>query len=215
MIRAASSSSPNPVGLDFAEPMTGTAVIDGKRVTVSFKVQAHIPDIDAYTTDPARSAQLSGTMKVGDREVPVSGTLNIMEQGDASKGNPGHYLEYRLETPTGVEPPVRFAGTKQVKDDRGFDLPSDLTVLRGNFLPPGVPMDGKAEAKHPAAELRFEWKNPLVMARFLASFHAVQGGHDAPLRTPEALAKFAKVVGGGILAEFAPFVSRGLGWLAE
>src|SRR5262245_42301023 len=107
MIRATSSTQ--PVGLDFAEPMTGTAVIDGKRVPVSFKVQAHIPDIDAYTTDPARTARLTGTMKVGNREVPVSGTLNIMEQGDESKGNPGHYLEYRLETPAGVEPPVRFA----------------------------------------------------------------------------------------------------------
>lgn len=218
MIRPASSpssSSQNPVGLDFKEPMSGTAVIDGKRVPVSFKLQAHIPDIDGYTTDPKRTALLSGTVKVGDREVPVSGTLNLMEQGDASQGNPGHYLEYRLETPAGVEPPVRFAGTKQVKDDPGFDLPADLTTLRGNFLPPGVPMDGKAEAKHPSVEMKFEWKNPLVMARFLASFHAVQGGHDAPWRTPEAIAKFAKVYGGGILSEFAPFVSKGLGWLAE
>lgn len=209
------SPSQQPVGLDFAEPMKGTALIDGKRVPVSFKLQAHIPDIDGYTTDPRRTALLSGTVKVGDREVPVSGTLNLMEKGDASQGNPGHYLEYRLETPAGVEPPVRFAGTKQVKDDKGFDLAGDLTTLRGNFVPPGVPLDGKAEAKRASVEMRFEWKNPLVMARFLASFHAVQGGREAPLRTPEALAKFAKVYGGGILSEFAPLVSKGLGWFAD
>ncbi len=217
MISATSPSrSPNhPVGLEFKEPMAGKAMVEGKEVPVSIDLRARIEDMDRFQADPQRIVKLSGTMTVGDRKVPVSGTLHLMEQGDPAQGNPGHYLEYRLESDPGVEPPVRFAGTKQVKNDRGFDLASDLTTLRGNFVPPGKPLDGKAEAKNPSVEMRFNWTNPRVMLPFLKSFKATEGDRYAPEHNLEALRKFAQVYGGGILKEWVPFVSRGLGWFTR
>lgn len=207
-----SASPHHPIGLEFKEPMKGTAVVDGKRVPVSVQLRAHVEDIDQFQADPQRAATLEGTMTIGDRQVPVSGSLHVMERGDPAKGEVGHFLEYRLETPPGVEPPVRFAGAKQVKNDRGLDLTSDLTQLRGNFVPPGKPLDGKAESKNPSVELRFQWTNPLVMAPFLASFKATEGDHYAPEHNLEARAKFAKVWGAGILSEWVPFLGSSLGW---
>jgi hypothetical protein len=212
MISAARSPH-HPVGLEFQEPMRGQAIIDGRTVPVSIQVKAHIEDMDRFQADPRRPVTLSGTMTVGDRRVPVSGTLNLMEQGDAA--NPGHYLEYRLESLAGIEPPVRFAGTKQVKNDKGFDLAADLTTLKGNFVPPGKPLDGKAEAKHPSVEMKFNWTDPRVMLPFLRSFKATEGDHYAPEHNLEALRKFAEVYGGGIIQEWVPFLSSPLGWLAR
>ena len=209
-----STARAKPIGLDFQEPMSGTATLDGKQVPVSFQLKAHIPDIDAWPNDPGRTAALSGTMTVGDRTVPVSGTLNLMEKADPSKGEVGHYLEYKLESPAGIEPPVRFAGTKHIQLSPGLDLPSELTTLRGNFVPPGVPLDGKKEAEHPSVELDFHWTNPLVMLPFLASFHATQGDQYSPAHDLEAIAKFAKVCGGEVLSDVFPFLQKDLGWNA-
>lgn len=195
--------------------MSGVARMGGKDVPVSFKLKAHIQDIDQFQKDPTRTAQLSGTMRIGKREVPVTGTLHLMEKGDPAKGETGHYLEYRLETPPGVQPPVRFAGTKQVTDSPGLDPAGQLTKLRGNFVPPGVPLDGKKEAKNPSVELRFPWENPLVMLPFLASFKAREGDRYAPEHNLEAWKKFAEVYGGALLSEWVPFLGNDLGWSAH
>ncbi len=160
-----------PLGFRFAEVMKGTAVIDGKEVKVRCDFKIHIPSLDGFEKDPDHGGKVTGTIRIdGGPPLPLEGGIFIMAPGEPKKGEARTNLRYHFETLPGIEPSYRFAGAKRVHDDPGPDVLTDSSFLEGNFLAPGVPMDGNQEATRAKAHLRFQWWNPFVVIPFFASF---------------------------------------------
>ncbi len=136
------SEPAKPVGFTFTETMRGhvapgehddyaQAEALGKRLgdRLRFTVTIHIDDLDAFLTDPAHPARLSGTVEAqrfGGRQTLEDGRFNLFIEDEAGGRK---QMRYSMTFRDVHEQRYRLDGFKDVHNDPGIDIWSDTTTL--------------------------------------------------------------------------------------
>ena len=155
-------------GLQFEEEMRGYGLWQGEYRDVHFDLAVRIPDVDAWRADPARLAQVTGTVRFDQAApIPITGDLQVLS---SVPGITGRLLVYRFWNGQ-----FRFFALKHVHNNDGPDLLDDVTTLRGRFLAPSAawPGYGSVLAGQWSTQVQFEWWRPTIVAAFVASFQTV------------------------------------------
>ena len=153
------ASAEEPQGISFKETMTGTLKNNSDKMKCKLSLVIKIEDVDNINTKPGIAA---GQFTAGKKKYDVTGSFLLMATRQDQKG---HFLVYDLKGSNRNGESIHVYGAKHIlKDERG-NVISDATQLYGAAdLSTGESFD---------LGLRFHWENPITMAKFLASFKAI------------------------------------------
>ncbi len=142
--RKAAQAAPLTAGVMFTETMKGYFSTQEKadfqaglsqglaqNSPLAFTLTIQVADVDQFVADPTHEAGMAGTViatHLSAKALTVSdGRFNLFVN-DANKPNQ-KYMEYNLKMHSVEGKTYYFSGFKNVKDDTGFDVWKDLTVL--------------------------------------------------------------------------------------
>jgi cholesterol oxidase len=142
--RKAATAPPLNAGVMFTETMKGFFAVgetadyqDGLtkgragNSPLAFTLTIQVDDIDAFVDDPAHLAGMAGTVvapHLSTKALTVSGGVFNLFVKDPAKPSQ-KYMEYRFQMHSVEGDTYFFSGFKDVRDDPGFDVWKDLTVL--------------------------------------------------------------------------------------
>ena len=123
------------IGLRQIDPLEGWRVGKEQATTLRVRLKISVDDVDRFVTSPRHEASVSGYI---DCEA-LGGTLLISEGSFnlfVDEGDPSHKkMHYRLLFNHDSGGRRTLLGTKEVKDEPGFDLWSDTSTLYVRVLP--------------------------------------------------------------------------------
>ena len=196
-------------GLRFSETMSGYGTIDALFHDIQVDLSVTIDDIDAWKNNPNHLAQLQGQLSVdGATSYPVYGYMNILSPGNADScgvsGNTDCYhLVYWMLVDKPANSPSYFIGMKTVRNDSGFDVIDDMTILVGCFTDnPNLPMSAYVTDAC-GSQLQFAWWDLGNLYDFTTSFQVF----DTPWwRYPLVPGKFLAIVFGNLARTYFPWI---------
>jgi hypothetical protein len=155
-------------GLKFEEEMRGYGLWQGEFRDLHLDLAVRIADVNRWRSDSSRLAQMQGAIRIDQQAaIAVTGDLQVLS---TAPGVEGRLLVYRLSGNG-----LRFFAVKHVRDDGGADLMDDVTLLRGQLLPPGAawPTISSILAGQWSTEVQFEWWRPSIVIAFIDSFETI------------------------------------------
>jgi cholesterol oxidase len=133
------AAPPGDVALEFTEELRGfitfgeddhdRAYRAGKRARTAcaLRVTVTVDDVERFLADPERTARAAGHVEcdaLGGRLAVTGGWFNVVAESDARRR-----ISYRLALADGEGHPITLSGVKEIEDDPGLDVWSDVTTL--------------------------------------------------------------------------------------
>jgi hypothetical protein len=168
------AASASAARLHFDESMTGSmrfvGAPQGAAAQVTLRLRLATDDTDAFFADPTHPMAITGWLDVQ----PAEGSATSYPVDDGAL--PGsdedeRVMIYSLRVTSASGRSFWFEGVKTLRDDDGNDAIGDTTRLFSTLRRGAA--DGPVVA---SGELRFRWKDPVNMARFLGSFRVRGAG---------------------------------------